>query len=140
MLITTNALHKSTNVISGKTRKPLSVFGLIHSKWSHDASQKKRKFLSIYLVTWKRNGNWPFLLPITNSIKMNLNFQSIIDNPLSKYPISFKRISWMHCLFLEYVQWVSNSTSDRKIPGSNPTDVLDWVLEPNLTTRVLMIN
>ena len=49
-------------------------------------------------------------------------------------------IGYISCYLpkLEYVQWVSNSTPDLKIPSSKPTD--NWALEPNPTTKHLLIN
>ena len=44
---------------------------------------------------------------------------------------------------LEYAQWVSTSTPDPKLPGSNPTDVQGRTLRTNLISklsRLLLIN
>ena len=81
-------------VISRKTPKPLSVLELTHQKWSGDRPQNKKTSEHI----WKPEkglviSSWAFLFPITNSIKMKLNFQKIFYNSLSKYPTSFKKMS-----------------------------------------------
>ena len=66
---------------------------------------------------------------------MKLTLQRISDNPLYEYPTS-KRISCIcigyissYLSKLEYVQWVSNSTQDPQVPGSNSADGFDWVKE-----------
>ena len=74
---------------------------------------------------------------------MKLNFQKIFGQPLSKF-ISKEflgSIGYVSSYLpkLQYVQWVTNSTADVKIPSSKPTDVLGWVLGPNPTTRLLLI-
>ena len=66
---------------------------------------------------------------------MKLTFQRIFDNPLYKYPTS--KITSCICIGyissylskLEYVQWVSNSTQDPQVLGSNSADGLGWVKE-----------
>ena len=40
---------------------------------------------------------------------------------------------------LKYMQWVSNSIPDPKIPSSNPTNVFHWTLGPSFTTRLLLV-
>ena len=74
---------------------------------------------------------------------MKLIFQSIFDNPLSKFH-SKEFLGWIGYVSsylpnLEYVQWVTNSTPHLKIPSSKPSDVLGWVLGPNRTTRLLLV-
>ena len=70
---------------------------------------------------------------------MKLNFQRIVDNPLSKL-LSKEFLGWIgyvsnYLSKLEYAQWVTNSTPDLK----NPTDVFGWALGPNPTARLLLI-
>ena len=59
---------------------------------------------------------------------MKLNFQRIFDNPLSKTLSKefLKCIGYVSSYLpkLEYVQWVTNSTPDLKIPSLKSTDVL----------------
>ena len=63
---------------------------------------------------------------------MKLNFQRIFDNPLFK----FLSKEFLECIGyissyspkLQYVQWLTNSTLDLKIPSSKPTDVLGWLM------------
>ena len=59
---------------------------------------------------------------------MKLNFQKIFGQPLSKF-ISKEFLGWTGYVssYLpksQYVQWVTNSTADLKIPSSKPTDML----------------
>ena len=74
---------------------------------------------------------------------MKLNFQRIFDNPLSKF-LSREFLEWIGYVSsylpkLEYIQWVTNSTPDLKIPSLKPTDVLGWALRPNPPTRLFLI-
>ena len=85
----------------------------------------------------------PFLVPTTNSIKMKLNFQRTFDNSLSKF-LSKEVLACIGYIFrylpnLVYVQWVTSSTLDLKVPSTNPTEVLSWALVPNRTMRLLLI-
>ena len=44
---------------------------------------------------------------------------------------------------VEYAQWVSTSTPNPKLPGSNTTDVQSWTFGTNLVSslsRLLLIN
>ena len=61
--------------------------------------------------------SYAFFLPITNSIKMRLNFQ-IFDNPFSKF-LSKEFLGWIGCVSsylpkLEYTEWITNSAADLK--------------------------
>ena len=100
-----------------------------------DHKKKKKTFEHIWqLEKGLVISSYLFLLPITNSINIKLNFQRIFDNPLSK----FLSKEFLGCIGyisrylskLEYTQWATNLTPDLKIHISKPTDVLSWALDP----------
>ena len=62
-----------------------------------------------------------------NNIKMKLIFQSIFDNPLSKFHSKWIGYVPGYLPKLWYVQWVTNSTPDLEILGSKSVEVLDLV-------------
>ena len=120
-----NGLHKLPIAISGKTYFSLWIKASKMIRWwSFEYIWQPEKGLVV--------SSWPFLLPITNSIKLKSNFQRISDNPLSKYSNFF---AWIIC-YLAASQQTFGPLWKRKPRSSNVSNIFDPKVTGSFVARL----
>ena len=107
--------------------------------WKHFSIKASKK------VRWWTTKLKKYLNLLSNLKKMKLNFERIVDNPLSKYSISKRFLEcigyiprYLPNLPFQLQVKVGASTPDQNIQCSNPIYVLDRVFELNRITRVFL--